>query len=159
MPASTTAPARARKPKFEPVGYNLDIKRSRTGLGLFAGEPIKKGTCVIEYTGREVVGREQYTSRSKYLFEVSKDKMIDGATRTNKARYINHACKPNCEIEIKKGHVLVMAKKNIKAGEELNYDYDTEYFEEYIKPKGCLCLSCSPIKAPKKPRRNKKTAR
>lgn len=132
--------------KFVPVGYKLNVKRSRAGLGLFAGEPIKKGTCIIEYIGREVVGKEQYTSRSKYLFEVSKDRMIDGSIRENTARYINHACYPNCEIEIKKGHVLVMAKKNIKEGEELNYDYDTEYFEEYIKPKGCLCLSCSPIK-------------
>lgn len=135
-----------RKSKFEPVGYTLNVKRSRTGLGLFAGEPIKKGVCIVEYVGKEVVGQEQYTSRSKYLFEVSKTRMIDGAIRSNTARYINHSCAPNCEIEIKKGHVFVMAKKNIKEGEELNYDYDTEYFEEYIKPKGCLCTKCSPLK-------------
>jgi SET domain-containing protein len=145
-----TKATQKKKSKYEPVGYKLRVGRSRTGLGLFAGEDIKRGTCVIEYTGREVVGKEQYTSRSKYLFEVSKDRMIDGAVRTNTARYINHSCAPNCEIEIKKGHVLVMAKKNIKAGEELNYDYDTEYFEEYIKPKGCLCLSCSPLTAKEK---------
>lgn len=135
-----------KKSKFEPVGYKLLVKRSRTGLGLFAGEPIKKGTCVIEYTGREISEEEAYTSRSKYLFEVSRTKTIDGAVRSNTARYINHSCAPNCEIEIKKGRVLVMAKKNIKEGEELNYDYDTEYFNDYIKPKGCLCLKCSPIK-------------
>jgi SET domain-containing protein len=145
-----TKAVQKKKSKFEPVGYSLRVGRSRTGLGLFAGEDIKKGTCVIEYTGREVVGKEQYTSRSKYLFEVSKTRMIDGAVRSNTARYINHSCAPNCEIEIKKGHVLVMAKKNIKAGEELNYDYDTEYFEEYIKPKGCLCLDCKPLTAKEK---------
>ena len=138
-------PVEKRKPKFEPVGYKLAVRRSRAGLGLFAGENIAKGTCVIEYVGREVPEAEQYTSRSKYLFEVSKTKMIDGAMRANTARYINHSCAPNCEIEIKKGRVLVMAKKNIKAGEELSYDYDTEYFEEHIKPRGCLCLKCSPL--------------
>ena len=149
MPAIKEKSVTKRKVgKFVPVGYKLLVKRSRTGLGLFAGEPIKKGTCVIEYIGREVVGEEQYTSRSKYLFEVSKTRMINGAIRENTARYINHSCAPNCEIEIKKEHVLVMAKRNIKMGEELNYDYDTEYFEEYIKPKGCLCLKCSPL--PKK---------
>ncbi len=117
----------------------LNVKRSNAGLGLFAGESIKKGSCIIEYVGREVPEKEQYTSRSKYLFEVSKDKMIDGAARSNTARYINHSCVPNAEIEIIKGHVYVMALKNIKQGEELGYDYDTEYFEEYIKPLGCKC--------------------
>lgn len=126
--------------KFTPGGYILNIKRSNAGLGLFAGEPIKKGSCIIEYVGREVVGKEQFTSRSKYLFEVSKDRMIDGAARSNTARYINHSCVPNAEIEIIKGHVYVMALKNIKQGEELGYDYDTEYFDEYIKPLGCKCL-------------------
>jgi len=141
----TKAAPKKKTGKFVPGGYKLNVRRSRTGLGLFAGEPIKKGSCIIEYVGREVVGEEQYKSRSKYLFEVSKTRMIDGAIRENTARYINHACYPNSEIEIIKGHVYVMSKKNIKEGEELNYDYDTEYFEEYIKPKGCLCLSCSPI--------------
>jgi hypothetical protein len=147
--AKMKAPLKKKRGKYVSGGYILNVKRSRTGLGLFAGEPIKKGACIIEYIGREVVGKEQYTSRSKYLFEVSKTRMIDGAIRENTARYINHACKPNSEIEIIKGHIYVMAKKNIKEGEELNYDYDTEYFEEYIKPIGCLCLSCSPIKKEK----------
>jgi len=146
MPTPKTSAPKKKTGKFVPVGYKLNVKRSRTGLGLFANDPIQRGTCVIEYVGREVVGNEQYTSRSKYLFEVSKTRMIDGAIRSNTARYINHSCAPNCEIEIKNGRVLVMAKKNIKEGEELTYDYDTEYFEEYIKPKGCLCQKCSPIK-------------
>ena len=136
--------------KFTPVGYKLLVKRSRTGLGLFAGEDIKKGTCVIEYVGRTLTKEEEYSSNSLYLFEVSKKKTIDGAARSNTARYINHSCAPNCEIEIKKERVLVMAKRNIKAGEELAYDYDTDYFKEYIEPKGCLCLKCSPLPKTKK---------
>ncbi|HEV8677624.1 MAG TPA: SET domain-containing protein [Candidatus Paceibacterota bacterium] len=145
MTQKTTAKSK-KKSKFEPVGYKLRVGRSRTGLGLFALEDIKRGTCIIEYTGREISKEEQYTSRSKYLFEINRTKTIDGATRSNTARYINHSCAPNCEIEIKNARVFVMAKKNIKAGEELNYDYDTEYFNEYIKPRGCLCQKCSPTK-------------
>jgi SET domain-containing protein len=71
---------------------------------------------------------------------------IDGAPRFNKARYINHSCRPNAEIDIYKHRVYVMAKRNIKAGEELAYDYDSDYFDEYIKPKGCKCLKCDPPK-------------
>jgi SET domain-containing protein len=129
--------------KFKPGRFDLRIKRSPTGLGLFTYDRVKKGACVIEYKGRRISEKEQFETNSKYLFEVSKKITIDGASRQNKARYINHACLPNCEIEIYRGHVYVMAKKNIKAGEELTYDYDKEYWEEYIKPKGCRCGKCA----------------
>jgi uncharacterized protein len=130
------------KKKFEIGSYNLKVRRSKTGLGLFSYEPIKKGSCIIEYTGRTLSEKEQYESNSKYLFEVNKIVTIDGAVRSNTARYINHSCRPNCEIDIYRGRVYVLAKRNIKAGEELTYDYDTEYFDEYIKPVGCKCEKC-----------------
>lgn len=132
-----------KKSKFTPGRFELKVKRSRTGLGLFTFSPIKKGECVVEYTGRTLTKEEEYESNSLYLFEVSKTKTIDGSPRSNRARYINHACRPNCEIEIWGKRVWVFAKRNIKPGEELNYDYDTEYFNEYIKPKGCKCPSCT----------------
>lgn len=128
-----------KKGKYEPVGYNLKVKRSKAGLGLYAGEDIKKSTCVIEYVGPEVPKEEWDSINSLYLFEVTKKKTINGAMRSNIARYINHSCKPNCEIEIRGGRVFVMAKRNIKTGEELGYDYEREYYDEYIKPKGCRC--------------------
>src|SRR6185503_8913178 len=129
--------------KFVPGDYNLVVRRSPTGLGLFTDEPIKKGKCVIEYTGKMITDAQvEKINSNLYLFEVGKNKTIDGAGRSNKARYINHSCKPNCEIEIRKDHVYIMAKRNIKAGEELSYDYDTDYFDDYIKPKGCRCASC-----------------
>ena len=122
----------------------VKVKRSIAGLGLYAQEAIPKGACIIEYTGREISKEEEETINSLYLFEVTKKKTIDGSIRSNTARYINHSCRPNCEIEIYKARVYVMAKKNIKEGEELNYDYDTSYFNEYIKPKGCRCVKCAP---------------
>ncbi|MBP6869052.1 MAG: SET domain-containing protein-lysine N-methyltransferase [Candidatus Pacebacteria bacterium] len=118
------------------------VKRSSAGLGLFAGEPIKKGTFIIEYVGRVISKEEEETSRSKYLFEVSSKKTIDGSDRSNTARYINHACKPNAEAEIKSGRVMISAIKNIASGDEITYDYGKEYVNEHIKPHGCKCASC-----------------
>lgn len=118
------------------------VKRSSAGLGLFAGEPIKKGTFIIEYVGRVISKEEEETSRSKYLFEVSSKKTIDGSDRSNTARYINHACKPNAEAEIKSGRVMISAIRNIAMGEEITYDYGKEYVDEHIKPLGCRCASC-----------------
>lgn len=134
----------AKKKKFQPGNHRLKVKRSKTGLGLYPLQPIKKGACIVEYTGRPVPLPEQYTSNSKYLFAVNSRKTIDGAVRSNIARYINHSCAPNCEVEVYWGRVYVSAIKNINVEEELTYDYDTEYFEEHIKPKGCRCNKCMP---------------
>ncbi len=124
--------------------YKVKVKRAHkgAGLGLFAEQDIPKGEFIIEYFGREISADEHYTSKSKYLFEINSKKTIDGAIRENIARYINHSCRPNCEVEIKKGRVCVFSKKNIKAGEELAYDYGKEYWNEHIKPIGCKCVKC-----------------
>ncbi len=132
-----------RTGKFVPGDFLLHVKRSAAGLGLFAGSAIPKGACIIEYVGPTLSAEEELSSRSKYLFEVSKKKTIDGTARTNTARYINHSCRPNCEIDISKGRVFVMAKRNIKVGEELAYDYGKDYVDFYIKPHGCRCVKCS----------------
>jgi SET domain-containing protein len=131
-----------KKGKYEPGGFKLLVKRSSAGLGLFAGEAIPKGACIIEYVGRVISEEEKYKSRSKYLFEVNPKKTIDGSARTNLARYLNHSCKPNCEINIYKERIFFNADKNINSGEELTIDYGKEYWDDHIKPKGCKCASC-----------------
>jgi len=128
-----------KKPRFTVKKYRLRAGRSRTGLGLFAQEDIPKGACIVEYKGRKISEKETTTSRSKYLFEVNKKKTIDGSVKSNIARYINHSCRPNSEIEISAERVFVLTRRKVKAGEELNYDYGKEYYEEYIKPVGCKC--------------------
>lgn len=127
---------------YEPSKTPVKAKRSSAGLGLFAEQDIAKDTCIIEYVGRDISGPEEYTSRSKYLFEINSRKTIDGRARTNTARYINHSCRPNAEPEIKKGRVFIFAIKKIKAGEEICYDYGKEYWKEHIKPHGCRCAKC-----------------
>ena len=120
----------------------LRVGRSSAGLGLFATRAFKKGERLVEYTGRTLTNAEEYTSRSKYLFEVNTRKTIDGMARSNIARYINHSCRPNCEPEIERGRIFIDAIKSIKAGDELTYDYGEEYFDEHIKPHGCRCVKC-----------------
>ena len=56
----------------------------------------------------------------------------------------SHSCRPNCEVEIRKGRVWVMARRNIKPGEELAYNYGKNYVESFIKPIGCRCAKCRP---------------
>jgi SET domain-containing protein len=132
---------------------DLAVKRGMNGLGLFTKVPMKKGDCIIEYVGNILVTEQEVNARGgQYLFEVSKKKTIDGTARSNTARYINHSCRPNAEVDIIKGRVFIYAKRAIKPGEELCYDYGKEFWNEHIKPKGCRCEKCTEKRAvaPKK---------
>lgn len=127
----------------------LKVRRSRAGLGLFTSVDIPKGARVTEYIGKLLTWEEYQRSNSVYLFEVSTRKTIDGSPRWNQARYINHSCRPNCEVDISRGRVFINARRKIKAGEELSYDYGEEYFNDIIRPKGCRCEKCDPPKRQK----------
>ena len=122
------------------------VGRSRTGLGLFATKPIKKGSKIIRYFGPLLDSKKKKDDaiENKYLFELNDRWTIDGSVRKNVARYINHACKPNAESDVKprKRKVVIRAIKDIEPGEEINYDYGTDYFKAYLKPIGCKCAAC-----------------
>ncbi|MEP6569806.1 MAG: SET domain-containing protein-lysine N-methyltransferase [Acidobacteriota bacterium] len=123
------------------------IKRTASGLGLFALKSIPKGKRIIEYTGPLVSNEEvERRTNGKYFFGVNSKWSIDGTPRSNLARYINHSCKPNCEALISGRRVWIWSKRVIKTGEELNYDYGKEYFDDMIKPRGCKCKKCAPTK-------------
>jgi len=120
------------------------IRRSGPGLGhgLFAARGIQRGEFIAEYTGRKIPTKVADTLSTRYLFEIDKEWTIDGSPRTNIARYINHSCDPNCEAEISDGRILIRALRYIQKGEEFSFDYGQEYFEEFIRPKGCRCVKC-----------------
>jgi hypothetical protein len=122
------------------------VGRSKTGLGLFATAPIKKGSKIVRYFGPmlDCNKKKDDAVENKYLFQISKRWTVDGSVRKNIARYINHACKPNAEsdVSVRKRRIIIRAIKNIAPGEEINYDYGTDYFKEYLKPIGCKCDAC-----------------
>lgn len=135
----------ARKSKYTPGNFRLRVKKSRTGKGLFSEERIPKGACIIEYTGRPASLEEMARDEGKYLFWTGKTTMINGNIQSNTARYINHSCAPNCDADGPPGRIFIMARRAIKPGEELTYDYGKEYFDKHIKPKGCLCTKCAKV--------------
>jgi hypothetical protein len=139
------------------------VGRSRTGLGLFATKPIKKGSKIIRYFGPLLDSKKKKDDaiENKYLFELTNRWTIDGSVRKNIARYINHACKPNAESDVKprKRKVIIRAIKNIEPGEEINYDYGTDYFKAYLKPIGCKCDACEKKRKKKRAEAREERAR
>ena len=129
-------------------------KSSLHGLGLFAFANIKKGEQVIEYIGDKVTKKEGDKRADKqikraqknkkngmvYVFELNKKYDIDGGVARNFARFINHSCDPNCEVEITDNRIWISSIKQIKKGAELLYNYGYPFdsdFEEHI----CKCGS------------------
>ena|SRR3989338_1360511 len=128
-------------------------KSSIHNNGVVAAMDIPKGTKIIEYVG-EKISKEEGDMRSEmhikmheknphfgevYVYELDDKWDIDGSPDYNEAKYINHSCSPNCESDIKDGHIWIVALRDIKEGEELTYDYsyDLDEFDEYP----CKCGS------------------
>jgi uncharacterized protein len=126
---------------------NFRIGRSRTGLGLFAVRPIAKKEFIVTYSGKwittEEAQRRERLGRVKYLFEVNRRWTIDGSSRRNLGRYMNHSCQPNAEPVLRKGKMALVALKPIAAGEEITFDYGEEYFDFFFKDGGCRCAACA----------------
>ena len=119
------------------------IGRARTGLGLFATMPIRRGTWLLEYTGPMLTNAEAEKKEdrgARYLFEINSRWTVDGAPRSNVARYANHSCKPNMEVEIVKKRILLRTIRSIEPGDELTYNYGRDYLKNYIPV--CKCAHC-----------------
>lgn len=119
------------------------VKRSSAGLWLFATQDIRAWQKVIEYTGEKVRTAVADKVGGKYLFTVNSRYTIIGTGHQNRARYINHACRPNCEPREVKWRIIIYALKSIKAGEEITYNYGPDYFYRVIRPLWCRCATCS----------------
>lgn len=96
------------------------------GRGLYALQPIKKGTRIIEYAGERRKWHDYEAGDDSYvfLFSVEDDEtVIDPFRGGNEARFINHSCAPNCRAEEHSGRIYIKAIRDIAEGEELFYDY------------------------------------
>lgn len=132
------------------------IKVRNSGIhnkGVFAKKDISKGTKIIEYVG-EIITKAESDKRAEeqlkssknhtkdggvYIFELNKKYDIDGKVKWNPAKYINHSCNPNAETENIKGHIWIIALKDIKKSEEITYNYG--YALEDYQEHPCLCGS------------------
>jgi hypothetical protein len=117
------------------TGRKITRRRSKiSGWGVYARQRINKNSRIIEYTGERITSAESDRREQKYqasgniwCFTLSRRWARDGSVGGSLARFINHSCKPNCYSEVvKHTTVWIRANRNIKAGEELTYNYFTE---------------------------------
>ena len=109
------------------------------GKGVFALADIAEGETIIEYVG-EVISWPEAQRRHPhdpkdpnhtFYFHIDEEHVIDALFGGNSSRWINHSCDANCEADEQEGRIFIKARRNIKAGEELNYDYGLVIDERY----------------------------
>ena len=120
------------------IRRRISVRHSNIhGKGVFATTSIRKGTRIIEYKGRRIsedAADEKYgddEGTHTFLFLLDNQIVIDANHKGNSARWINHSCDPNCEADEQKGRMFIYARRDIKAGEELTYDYNLVIEERY----------------------------
>jgi uncharacterized protein len=115
------------------------------GQGLFAEQAIRQGTKIIRYIGEKITHEEserRLAAGNVYVFGLDERYAIDGSTRKNTARYINHSCDPNCQTEQFGRLIWIVAIRDIQAGEELTYNYGYELNDEPTEPCHCGAKHC-----------------
>ena len=128
MPAQKT---KRRRPRVVVRGSAIH------GKGVFATRAIAKGERIIEYKGKlitEEAADERYgddEGNHTFLFLLDNDMVIDANRGGNSARWINHSCSPNCEPVEEGNRLYIHAIRNIRAGEELSYEYNLVIEDRY----------------------------
>ena len=132
----------------------IEVRQSGVhGKGVYAIGAIAEGERVIEYKGEHISWKEALKRHPHdpadpnhtFYFSLDDGNVIDAKYGGNRARWINHACDPNCEAREKKGRVFIHALRDIAPGEELFYDYglviDARYTKKLKKEYECRCGS------------------
>jgi uncharacterized protein len=146
-----SAPAVKRAPSYR-TNKRVEVRQSGVhGKGVFVVEPIAKGEIIFEYVGQVITWAEALrrhphdpsNPNHTFYFHIDDNNVIDGSVRGNAAKWINHACTPNCEAEDDEGRIFIKALRKLKPGEELFYDYglviDERYTPKLKKEFACHC--------------------
>lgn len=152
--------------KLNGHGRRIQVRRSGVhGKGVFALKTIAEGAQIIEYVGERISWKKALKRHPHdpsdpnhtFYFHIDDKHVIDAGVGGNAARWINHACAPNCEADETDGRVFIKALRDIAPGEELFYDYglviDDRYTRKLKKQFACRCGSADcrgTMLAPKK---------
>ncbi len=128
MPRKSSTGRKFKRSKAQ----QLEVRASGVhGRGVYATGTIRKGACIIEYTGRHLPWKEAMdlppddpkNPYHTFFFSLDNGDVIDASVDGNEARWINHSCDPNCETSEEGDRIFVYALRGLRPGDELFYDY------------------------------------
>lgn len=115
------------------------------GYGACATRPIPAGTVVAEYQGERISKAEsarRCAAGNPFIFHLNDEVDIDGSVPENLARFLNHSCAPNAEVEWREEGIWIVTVAPVAEGEEItfNYRYDLEDYRSH--PCKCGAKEC-----------------
>lgn len=115
------------------------------GQGLFAAQPIAADSRILPYIGEKITAPERarrLAAGNTYIFHLNYRYALDGSTLDNTARYINHSCAPNCRVARDGDTLWIVAQQDIRAGEELSFNYGYDLRQYRDNPCRCGASTC-----------------
>jgi SET domain-containing protein len=109
------------------------------GKGCFATKPFERRRKIAEYTGERISNAEANRRAKRKRLRIcalNHRWSVDGSRGGNGTHYINHSCEPNAFMKIVSDHILFIALRDIKAGEEITIDYESTLHSD---SKRCTC--------------------
>ena len=109
------------------------------GYGLRLLRAVPGNTVIIEYLGEVITSTEcfarmsEYTQSDDFYFaSLGSGLFLDAKLMGSDARYANHSCDPNCDLQkwnvLGESRIALVSKRSIEIGEEITYNY--QYFAD-----------------------------
>jgi SET domain-containing protein len=116
----------------------VHVAESSTGRGLFAGEQIAIGTCVLEFSGPTLTLNETRAKgpAAANALQIGIDRYI---YLDEPGRFVNHSCSPNAAVI---DNTRLVAIRPIAAGEEIRFDYSTTVSDGWTMECRCGAAEC-----------------
>ncbi|XP_067416356.1 histone-lysine N-methyltransferase EHMT2 isoform X2 [Emydura macquarii macquarii] len=146
---------RSCKNRVVQSGIKVRLQLYRTakmGWGVRALQTIPQGTFICEYVGELISDAEaDVREDDSYLFDLdNKDGevyCIDARYYGNVSRFINHLCEPNIipvrvfmvHQDLRFPRIAFFSSRDIRAGEELGFDYGDRFWDIKSKYFTCQC--------------------
>lgn len=143
---------RFQKKQYAEVKVILTEKK---GYGLVAETDIPEHLFVYEYIGevidesafrQRMIDYDRRSLRHFYFMMLTKDAFIDATEKGSLARFCNHSCSPNAYVDKwvvgDKLRMGIFAKRPIKAGEEITFDYNVDRYGAQLQPCYCEAPNC-----------------
>lgn len=120
---------------------NFAIGNNHLGKAVFAARSFKKGEVVTQFNGEKIhiskIPQSYEGERDRYM-QIDREYFIGPSGSADDL--INHSCDPNTGIKFTKAGLLLVAIRDIEAGEEITWDYSTTMFENPWRMR-CQCQS------------------
>ncbi|KAJ5421738.1 hypothetical protein N7491_010183 [Penicillium cf. griseofulvum] len=145
--------------------YNIGVEVIKTadrGYGVRSNRSFEPNQIIVEYTGEILTQlecerrmRTVYKNNDCYYLMYFDQNMIIDATRGSIARFVNHACEPNCRMEKwtvagKPRMALFAGDRGVSTGEELSYDYNFDpYSNKNVQQCRCGSANCRGFLGPR----------